>query len=93
MDYIPILVKRDRKQELWRMDISNLSLTELIKLKEDLLKMPYDKGIRILDAVIRREIGTITPSSDFNSVSYIRKYKKNKKEVKMRKAKTRRKYK
>lgn len=95
-DYLPILVERDGKKELWRMDISRLSVTELIKLKEDLLKMPYDKTIRAIDAIIKREIEVITPSNCLSNDSYMRSYKKNKKNAKieknakMKKAKIRR---
>lgn len=95
-NYIPILVKRNRKKELWRMDISSLSVTELIKLKEQLMKVPYDKTIQALDAVIKREILSITPSNCLSNVSYMRSYKKIKKNakieknVKMKKAKIRR---
>ena len=42
-DYVPVLVQRENKKEVWRMDVTNLSVTELIKLKEELINVPYDK--------------------------------------------------
>lgn len=84
-DYIPILVQVEEKKELWRLDVTNLSITELIKLKEELTKTPYSKTIRTLDALIMQDIEKITPSNCINNGSYMRTYKKNKKEAKQRK--------
>lgn len=84
-NYIPILVQRDGKQELWRMDISRLSVTELIKLKEDLMKVPYDRTIQMLNAIIKNEIPTLISTSSLDNCSYTRSYKRNKKEAKIQK--------
>lgn len=90
-NYVPVLVQIETKKEIWRMDVTNLSITELIKLKEELTKVPYDKTIQTLDAIIRQDIEIMTPSNCINNGSYIRTYKKNKKELKMKKrAKSRR---
>ena len=95
-NYIPILVQRADKKELWRMDISKLSVTELIKLKEDLINIPYDNTIQILNAIIKDEITTLHSSSSIDRCSYMRRYKKSRKQAKiqknskMKKAKTRR---
>ena len=95
-NYIPILVERDGKKELWSMDISRLSVTELIRLKEELMEIPYDNTIQILNAIIRNEITTLPSSSSIDRCSYMRSYKKSRrkakieKEAKMKKAKIRR---
>ena len=84
-DYVPVLVQRENKKEVWRMDVTNLSVTELIKLKEELINVPYDKTIQSLDAIIKQDIEAISPSHCINNGSYVRTYKKNKKELKMKK--------
>ena len=95
-NYIPILVQREGKKELWRIDISRLSVTELIKLKGELMTVPYDRTIQILDAIIKSEVQLLHSSSSVDNCSYMRSYKKNKKkakiekEAKMKKAKIRR---
>ena len=67
------------------MDISRLSVTELIKLRDELMKVPYDSTIQILNAIIRNEITTLRSSSSIDKSSYMRNYKKNKKNAKIEK--------
>ena len=86
-NYIPVLVEVDGKKEIWRMDISRLCVTELIKLKEELIKVPYDSTIQVLNAIIKNEISTLPSSSSIDKCSYMRSYKKSRKEAKIQKEK------
>jgi len=83
-NYVPVLVQRDSKKELWRIDVSMLSITELTELKEELLNEPYKKTIQTIDAMIREDADSLI-SGNYSKNSYIRTHKKNKKEAKMRK--------
>ena len=95
-NFVPVLVEKDNKKELWRIDVSALSITELIKLKEELLlREPYKTTIQTIDAMIREDAETLICSNNSKN-SYVRTHKKNKKkakiekEAKMKKAKIRR---
>ena len=85
-EYIPILVEVDGKKELWRMDVTKLNISDLVQLKKIFMcKTQYNKTIQALDSIIHRDIETIIPSNHMNSGSYMRTFKKNKKEEKQRK--------
>ena len=84
-DYIPVLVEKGDKKEIWIMDVTTLSVAELIELRKKLMDTPYNKKIQSLDSIIKRNIETIIPSHNINGGSYIRTYKKNKKEEKFKK--------
>lgn len=73
-EFIPIEVKRKRKDETWFLDISNLSLSELIKLKNELIGIS-EISIPQIDKIIYDEIGE---KSNNIKVSY-REYKKEEK--------------
>ena len=84
-EYIPVLVESSGKKEVWRIDITKLSITQLITLREEILSnSPYDKAIQALDSVIKRDIEVTIPFHNINNGSYIRTYKKNKKEQKQK---------
>jgi len=83
-EYIPVLVQRGDKQEIWKMDITYLSVTDLIQLKQTLSDTPFNRTIQSLDSIIKRDIETIVPSHNVNSGSYVRIHKKKKKEEKLR---------
>lgn len=83
-EYIPVLVDVDGKEEIWRMDITNLSITDLIKLKEELLNSTYTKTIRALDSIIKSDVESIIPTHNISNGSYMREYKKTKKEEKQK---------
>ena len=83
-NYIPIWIERDRKTEVWYLDVTNLSVTELMRLKEEFKKSSSDKSIQVLDAIIKNNLGSILPTNSINQNSYMRKYKKNKKEEKQK---------
>lgn len=83
-NYVPVLVERENRKELWRIDVSALSITELIKLKEELLSEPYKTTIQTIDAMIRQDAESLI-SSNTSKNSYIRTHKKNKKEAKLHK--------
>ena len=93
-EYIPILVEVGEKQELWRIDVTNLSVTELIELRNSLVNTSYNKTIQLLNKLIKQNIEIIVPLHNINSGSYVRASKKNRKEEnRMRKIKNiRRKY-
>ena len=90
-EYIPVMVTRNGKREIWTMDITNLGVTELIQLKERLINTPYPQTIQLLDSIIKRDIETIVPTHNIKNSSYVRTYKKNKKEEKMKKRKIKKK--
>ena len=84
--FIPILVERENKKELQRIDVTDLSITELSKLKETILKEgQYTDSVIILDRLIREKAEEITISSNISKKSYIRTYKENKKQEKIKK--------
>ncbi len=61
---VPISVKSPN--DIWYMDISNLSLSELINLKEE-LKGYSNQSIRVLDAIIHKNAGTTYEETYFDS--------------------------
>ena len=84
-NFVPVLVEKDNKKELWRIDVSALSITELIKLKEELLlREPYKTTIQTIDAMIREDAETLICSNNSKN-SYVRTHKKNKKEARLKK--------
>ncbi len=86
-NYVPILVQKDGKKELWRFDFSDLSITELSEIKEAILKKePYTGTIVMLDRLIRQKTEEITtPYNKIYGKSYIKTYKENKKQAKIKK--------
>lgn len=90
-NYTPVLVTKDNKKELWRFDFSDLSITELSKIKEAIIKnAPYTGTIISLDSLIRQKTDEMIIHDKRNKKSYVKAYKENKKEAKMKKI--RRKY-
>ena len=77
--YVPILVQVKDKKEVWQLDVTSLGLAELIELRERLKFIPYDKTIRVMDTFIRASADEIASFKKGNK-SYIREYKKNRKE-------------
>ncbi len=49
--YIPVEVIQDKKINVWYLDISNLSLSELTKLRNT-LSSTQDYSVRMLDGII-----------------------------------------
>lgn len=83
-EYIPILVEVSGKKELWRIDVTNLSVTQLIELRNTIISYtPYDKTIQALDGIIKRDIEVTIPNNIKNG-GYIREYKKTRKEEKQK---------
>lgn len=85
--FVSIIVNENNRKEIKIINVSSLSITELIKLREEQLKESHNKiverTILVLDALIREEAEQLM--SPYNSTSYVRKYKKNKKEEKGKK--------
>ena len=63
--FIPIIVKVNNKDKTWYLDVSNLSLSELIDLKNELVGTK-GHSIQYLDAIIHDEIGY--DYNDFKSI-------------------------
>ena len=51
--YIPVMVE-GRKEEKWYLDVSNLSLGELLELRKELLGTS-ENTIRVLDGLLKNE--------------------------------------
>lgn len=81
--YVPILVQTKNKKEVWQIDVTNLGVAELTELREKLKEIPYDRTIRVIDSYIRHNVDEIA-SFKKTSRSYVREYKKNRKETKQR---------
>ena len=81
--YVPILVQTKNKKEVWQIDVTNLGVAELTELREKLKEIPYDRTIRVIDSYIRNNVDEIA-SFKKTSRSYVREYKKNRKETKQR---------
>lgn len=83
--FVPVLVETKEKKEVWNIDVSNLSITELVKLRDELINEQYKKTIPTLDSIIRENIESTAPFNKIYGNSYVRTYKKNKKEEKNKK--------
>ena len=85
-NYIKILVKKDKEVELREIDVTNLSITELSELKEMILKEAiYTDGVVLLDKLIRDKAEEMMVFSSIPKKSYIKTYKENKKQAKIKK--------
>ena len=86
-NYVPILVERNGRKELWRFDLTDLSVAELSQIKEAILKKePYTSSIIALDKLIREKVEEMTmPYNKVYGKSYIKTYKENKKQEKNKK--------
>ena len=74
-DFVPIKVWKEQDYDLWQVDISNLSLSELIELRNDLSGC-HDISVRVLDGILYQEYK--------NNDTYVQRCKKERKEEKMR---------
>ena len=84
--YVPILVQKRNKKELWRFDLDDYTIAELSEIKEKLLKYnPYSDSIIALDKLIREKAEEIMPYNKAYGKSYVKVYKENKKQEKLRK--------
>ena len=63
--FIPIIVKVNNKDKTWYLDVSDLNLSELIDLKNELVGTK-GRSIQYLDAIIHDEIGY--DYNDFKSI-------------------------
>lgn len=90
--YVPILVDRDGKTELWRFDLDGYSLAELSEIREVLIQnKKYTRSIAPIDKLLREKAETILPYNKVHGTSYVRVYKENRKQEKIKKhRKTRR---
>ena len=74
-DFVPRKVWKGQDYDLWQVDISNLSLSELIELRNDLSGC-HDISVRVLDGILYQEYK--------NDGTYVQRCKKEIKEEKMR---------
>ena len=72
-NFIPVMVWRKNKYETWHLDVSNLNLSELIELRNDLLGC-HDISVRVLDGILYQEYK--------NNDTYVQRCKKESKEEK-----------
>ena len=71
--YVPIKVWKEQDCDLWHLDVSNLNLSELIELRNDLLGC-HDISVRVLDGILYQEFK--------NNDTYVQRCKKESKEEK-----------
>ena len=85
--FVSIIVNENNRREIKTINVSDLSITELVKLREEQLNESYnkidEKTISVLDALIREEAEQLM--LPYNNTSYVSQYKKNKKEEKRKK--------
>jgi len=75
--YVPVDVVSKRKNKTWYVDVSNLSLGELIELKKELLGTS-SYGIRYIDKLIYEELHKYTAYDDSDN-TYCKEVKRDKK--------------
>lgn len=81
--FVPVTVERKRNTEKWHIDVSSLSLSELLNLREE-LKID-EHSIRVLDGIINDKNNIYVNNThyyDREGKGYLREYKKYKKETK-----------
>lgn len=71
--FVPIKVWKEQDCDLWHLDVSNLNLSELIELRNDLLGC-HDISVRVLDGILYQEYK--------NNDTYVQRCKKESKEEK-----------
>ena len=69
--FVPIKVWKEQDCDLWHLDVSNLNLSELIELRNDLLGC-HDISVRVLDGILYQEYK--------NNDTYVQRCKKESKE-------------
>lgn len=77
--YLPIIVKTNKK-ETWYLDISRLSLSELLKLRKEIYM--EENTITVLDSIIQEDKNVYVNNIHYQTEEgngYIREYKKEKK--------------
>lgn len=93
-EYIPFEVKYGDKREIWKMDVTNLSVLELIKLKEEFKNTKFSPTILILDNLIYNNMNEFNCSTNMYGNGYQKEQKRNRKIADhARKKKVRRRYK
>ena len=82
--YIPVMVE-GRKEEKWYLDVSNLSLGELLELRKELLGTS-ENTIRVLDGLLKNEHNICVNNAHYydNTIGYNRTLKHTKKKAKMK---------
>lgn len=83
--YVKALINTGDKVETNVIDVTDLSITSLSKLKEIILeKGIYTDSVIILDKLIREKVEMLIPHNNIYRRSYIKNYKENKKEEKQK---------
>lgn len=54
-NYVPVLVEQDGENKLWYMNITNMSYSELIAIRSELIGC-HDVSIRYLDSIFAQSI-------------------------------------
>lgn len=54
-NYVPVLVEQDGENKLWYMNITNMSYSELIAIRNELIGC-HDVSIRYLDSIFAQSI-------------------------------------
>lgn len=73
--YIPIKVYKEKQYDTWYLDVSSLSLEELLHLREELLTTG---SASVVDRIMHQKVVTSTFTSTYNT-KYHKRNKKNKK--------------
>ena len=86
--YIPVLVDGKKGKSLWRFDLTEYSITELSEIRKKLLEYaPYTGTITSLDKLIREKAENMMQYNRVHNKSYIKVYKENRKQEKLKKHK------
>lgn len=81
--FVPVMVEKRKNKEKWHIDVSKLSLSELLNLREE-LKID-EHSIRVIDGIINDKNNIYVNNThyyDRKGNGYLREYKKYKKETK-----------
>ena len=78
-DFVPVEVISKKNKEIWYLDVSKLSLSDLLSLRKELVGTKED-GIRVIDGIIYGE--KITSKIEEDNKKRQRQVKKERKEQK-----------
>ena len=83
-EFVPVFVKKDKKDVVWYLDVSRLGIEELLMLKKE-LSGTKDEGVRLIDKIIYSKFNINRNLYDTYDSRYRKEKKKNNKELKKRK--------
>ena len=75
--FIQIVVNNGKKHGIWQLDVTDLSLSELIRLKEEIKKSDYTPSITSLDSLIYNSMEKINGGRNIYGNGYVKERKRN----------------